>query len=156
MLSHDLIIEKATRWMPGGWSPADSAIHRDTTDFFKLNYGDILLLHVIPEPQKDYFPNEAERESWLDGYRDRTDSLLNEYRGLLAEAGFSRDAVDFHTPLRYRPSMAECILSEREKRAYDTIVLGRQGLSRKEEFLFGSISNKIVNHAKDCTVWVGA
>jgi nucleotide-binding universal stress UspA family protein len=50
--------------------------------------------------------------------------------------------------------MAGCILSEREKRASDTIVVGRQGLSRKEEFLFGSISSKIVNHARDCTVWV--
>ena len=50
--------------------------------------------------------------------------------------------------------MAECILAEREKRDYDTIVVGRQGLSRKEEFLFGSISNKIVNHARDCTVWI--
>jgi nucleotide-binding universal stress UspA family protein len=50
--------------------------------------------------------------------------------------------------------MAECIFPERENREYDTIVVGRQGLSRKEEFLFGSISNKIVNHARDCTVWI--
>jgi len=52
--------------------------------------------------------------------------------------------------------MAECILSEWEARSYSTIAVGRQGLSRKEEFLFGSISSKIVNHARDCTVWVVA
>lgn len=34
------------------------------------------------------------------------------------------------------------------------IVVGRQGLSRKERFLFGSISSKIVSHADNCTVWV--
>jgi nucleotide-binding universal stress UspA family protein len=56
--------------------------------------------------------------------------------------------------LRYCPSLAECILAEREEIDYDTIVLGRQGLSRSEEFLFGSISSKIANHAHDCTVWV--
>jgi nucleotide-binding universal stress UspA family protein len=33
-------------------------------------------------------------------------------------------------------------------------VVGRQGLSRSEEFLFGSVSSKIVNHARNCTVWV--
>jgi nucleotide-binding universal stress UspA family protein len=50
--------------------------------------------------------------------------------------------------------MAECILMEREKLRCDTIVVGRQGLSRSEEFLFGSISSKIVTHAHHCTVWV--
>jgi nucleotide-binding universal stress UspA family protein len=35
-----------------------------------------------------------------------------------------------------------------------TIVLGRQGLLRSEEFLFGSVASKIVSHARDCTVWV--
>ena len=44
MLSHNLIIEKAAKWMPGSWKRADALIHRDTTDFFKLAYGDILLL----------------------------------------------------------------------------------------------------------------
>jgi hypothetical protein len=33
-------------------------------------------------------------------------------------------------------------------------VVGRQGISRKERFLFGSVSSKIVTHASDCTVWV--
>jgi nucleotide-binding universal stress UspA family protein len=114
----------------------------------------VTLLHVIPDPEEDYFADEAERESWLTGYRDRTDTLLQEYREMLIASGFPSDAVDLYAPRRYCPSMAECILSERKKRDYDTIVVGRQGLSRKEEFLFGSISNKIVNHAKDCTVWV--
>jgi nucleotide-binding universal stress UspA family protein len=50
--------------------------------------------------------------------------------------------------------MAECILAERDEREYGTIVVGRQGLSRTEEFIFGSISSKIVTHARNCTVWV--
>ena len=44
MLSHDVIIQKASHWMPGGWSIAESNIQRDATDFFKIGYGDILLL----------------------------------------------------------------------------------------------------------------
>lgn len=50
--------------------------------------------------------------------------------------------------------MAECILAEWDETQYSTIVVGRQRLSRSEEFLFKSISGKIVNHARGCTVWV--
>ena len=114
----------------------------------------VTLLHVIPDPEEDYFPSEMERKSWLDGYRNRTDVLLAEYRGMLMESGFAPDAVDFHAPRRYCPSMAECILAERDTTEYHTLVVGRQGISRSEEFLFGSVSSKIVNHAKNCTVWV--
>ena len=116
----------------------------------------VTLLHVIPDPEEDYFATESERESWLENYRGRTDSVLQEYRGMLESAGFPADAVDLYTPRRYCPSMAECILTEREKRSYGTIVVGRQGLSRKEEFLFGSVSKQVVSHARDCTVWVVA
>jgi nucleotide-binding universal stress UspA family protein len=32
--------------------------------------------------------------------------------------------------------------------------VGRKGRTRTEEFLFGSVSSKIVHHAQECTVWV--
>ena len=34
------------------------------------------------------------------------------------------------------------------------LVIGRRGVSKAEEFLFGSVSNKLIHHAKDRTVWV--
>ncbi len=114
------------------------------------------LLHVIPDPEEDYFPSESERESWIQSYRARTEAVMDEYRAMLISSGFAADAVSLHMPRRYCPSMAECILSERRNQTFSTIVVGRHGLSRKEEFLFGSISNKIVHHAQNCTVWVVA
>jgi nucleotide-binding universal stress UspA family protein len=80
--------------------------------------------------------------------------VLEDCRQILIGAGFAPENVSVRSPLRYCPSMAECILSERDELEYDTIVLGRQGLSRSEEFLFGSVSSKIVTHARNCTVWV--
>jgi hypothetical protein len=35
-----------------------------------------------------------------------------------------------------------------------TVVVGRRGITRKEEFLFGSTSSKILREAKDCSIWV--
>ena len=114
----------------------------------------ITLLHVIPEPEEDYFPEDEQKQQWLTKYREKLDAILEEYSQMLVADGFKKDALEKRLTLRYCPSMAECILAERDERLYGTIVVGRQGLSRKEEFLFGSISSKIVNHARRCTVWV--
>ncbi len=114
----------------------------------------VKLLHVIPDPEEDYFPNAEEKDKWLTRTREKVEAMLAGYRKRLIDSGFSPDDVTAQSTLRYCPSMAECILAEHDKTRYDTIVVGRQGVSRSEEFLFGSISSKIVNHAKSCTVWV--
>ncbi|HHP7233355.1 MAG TPA: universal stress protein [Desulfobacterales bacterium] len=114
----------------------------------------ITLLHVIPEPEEDYFRTEEEKERWLEQYREKMDNRMENYRRRLIDAGFAEDRVTVRITMRFCPSMAKCILQERDQLEYSTIVVGRQGLSRSEEFLFGSISSKIVNHARDCTVWV--
>ncbi|MFZ0240243.1 MAG: universal stress protein [Desulfobacterales bacterium] len=114
----------------------------------------VTLLHVIPDPEEDYFPTAEDREHWLQNYRGRIDKLLESCRRKLMAAGFDAAAVRVRSTLRNCPSMARCILEERDQLQYSTIVVGRQGLSRSEEFLFGSISSKIVNHAQNCTVWV--
>lgn len=114
----------------------------------------VTILHVVPEPEEDYFPTSAEKEKWLTQYRQKIDAMLEDSRQLLIKNGFEPENVAVRSTLRYCPSMAECILSERDETEYSTIVVGRQGLSRREEFLFGSISSKVVNHARNCTVWV--
>lgn len=114
----------------------------------------VTVLHVIPDPEEDYFPDQQEKDKWLARTKQKVDSMLVDYRQILINAGFAEDDVSTRSTLRYCPSMAECILAEREETYFDTIVVGRQGVSRSEEFLFGSISSKIVNHAENCTVWV--
>ena len=114
----------------------------------------VTILHVIPVPEEDFFTTSTEKEKWLNQQRDKVDAMLEDYRQILIRAGFHPSDVSVRSPIRYCPSMAECILAERDETEYDTIVVGRQGLSRSEEFIFGSISSKIVNHARNCTVWV--
>ena len=115
---------------------------------------EVTILHVIPLPEEDFFLTASEKEKWLSQYRVKIDAMLEEYRQILIGAGFRPNDVSVRSPTRYCPSMAECILAERDEREYGTIVVGRQGLSRTEEFIFGSISSKIVTHARNCTVWV--
>lgn len=49
---------------------------------------------------------------------------------------------------------ANVIIEEAEKYGFDTIVVGRRGLSRVEEFLMGRVSNKVIQLARDKTVWI--
>lgn len=114
----------------------------------------VTLMHIIQNPEEDYFPNLREREHWLEKYRSRISRRLETYRKILVEAGFDPAQVTVATKILSCPSLAECILHERDEGQYATIVVGRQGISRKERFLFGSVSSKIVNHASNCTVWV--
>ena len=114
----------------------------------------VAVLHVIPDPEEDYFPEQKEKDNWLARMKQKVDTMLADYRKILIDAGFAEDDVSTRSTLRYCPSMAKCILAERDETHFDTIVVGRQGVSRSEEFLFGSISSKIVNHAENCTVWV--
>lgn len=112
------------------------------------------LLHVIREPEEDEFPVQGEKEKWYHTHRQQVDRMLEEYRAMLLNAGFAPNDVTIRSTLRYCPSMAECILAERDLLKHTTLVVGRKGLSHKEEFLFGSISGKIVRIARNCTVWV--
>ena len=114
----------------------------------------VAIVHVIPEAEEDYFATTEEKEKWLSQYRQKVETMLEDYRQILIRAGFNANDVSVRSPLRYCPSMAKCILAERDETEYHTLVVGRQGISRSEEFLFGSVSSKIVNHAKNCTVWV--
>lgn len=114
----------------------------------------VVLLHVINPPEEDYFSSPVEQEIWLQQYRRNINGVLDQYRQILVQEGFDPGSVELKTTLRYRPSIAECILAEQTRWGCGTIVVGRQGLSRSEEFLFGSISSRIVSHAKNCTVWV--
>ena len=114
----------------------------------------VLVLHVIRQPEEDFFPNTAEKDKWLDEYTLKVDAMLKRYREMLISDGFEPGDVSVRATLRTCPSLAECILAERNQTNCSTIVVGRQGLSRSEEFLFGSVSSKIVNHARNCTVWV--
>jgi len=46
------------------------------------------------------------------------------------------------------------IIMEAEKGGYEAICLGRHGRSSVKEFFIGSVSERVVRHAKGCAVWV--
>jgi len=112
------------------------------------------VLHVIPEPPADFFASEAEREEWLKKEKARAAEMLERYRQILLQSGFPEDKVAAVADVMTCPSVAECILKTQRGLGCCTVVVGRRGISKKEEFLFGSTSSRIMHSGKNCAVWV--
>jgi len=51
-------------------------------------------------------------------------------------------------------TISQAILDTQTEGKYGTIIVGKRGVSKAEEFLFGSISSALVHNSKNCTVWV--
>jgi nucleotide-binding universal stress UspA family protein len=114
----------------------------------------VTLLSIIPEPSEDYFAADANRKEWTEKYRARMLTVLEECRKILVDSGFGEDRVEVMVDSMYCPSAAECIINEQKKLGCSTIVVGKRGISKREEYLFGSTSNRILHDVKDCAVWV--
>lgn len=116
---------------------------------------DITLLHVIKEPSPDVMPDEQERKSQIEETRAEILGLMEKAAKRLTAHDISEKNIHLKIQICSKPvTVAELIMHERQSGGYGTIVVGRRGMSKKEEFLFGSVSNKIVREARDCTVWV--
>ncbi len=112
------------------------------------------LLHIIPDPPSDFFGSEAERNEWLRDEKSRAEEMLEKYRRVLIQSGFAEDKVSAVADVRFCPSVGECIIQTQRGLNCCTVVMGRRGISKKEEFLFGSTSSRVMHSEKNCAVWV--
>ena len=71
----------------------------------------------------------------------------------LVKAGVSPDKISCKIG-QGGGNSGNAIIEEAEKHHFDTIVVGRRGISRVEEFLMGRVSNKVIHLAREKTVWV--
>lgn len=127
----------------------------------------VCLLYVEKPPNRDMFASD---EAWKQAAMDKEQRLrlfLAEARTMLQDFGIAKEKIteeyvincasplhrsnDYCTP---GTSIAEEILRIQERGGFGTIVIGRRGVSRTEEFLFGSVSTFVMHHAKCGTIWV--
>lgn len=50
--------------------------------------------------------------------------------------------------------IAKTILKEQKQGKYDTLVIGRRGMTRSDAYLFGSVSQYLLQEAKKCVIWL--
>jgi len=114
----------------------------------------ITLLSILAVPPEDLFESQGAVQDWMSDHRARAEKHLDRCETRLRESGFAGDQVHRKLVTRPCPSIADCILEEQKALGCDTVVITRRGISKKEEFMFGSTSNRILHRATSCAVWV--
>ena len=110
---------------------------------------EITLLHVIRGLES--WTEDASEE--LHKAEKAAATLLEEAVVRMERAGLNRDRIS--SKIRSGvASRAETIVEEARNSGCGTIVMGRRGLSRVEEFLMGRVSKKVLQLAKWTAVWV--
>ena len=80
------------------------------------------------------------------------EEALEKAKAMLTEAGFSSGNIKTKVNAKSK-GVARDIVDE-ANRGYDLVVLGRRGVSGVREFFFGSVSNKVIQAAKDVSILV--
>jgi nucleotide-binding universal stress UspA family protein len=92
-------------------------------------------------------------DSELDQVASLMEPSFDKARAALISRGVDPARID-QKIVRGAAHSAQAIIEEAEKGEYDTILVGRRGLSRVEEFIMGRVSSRVIHMAKDKTVWV--
>ena len=85
--------------------------------------------------------------------RERIKEFMEKAKNGLVNAGFPPGNVRVKIRKK-KKGIARDILAEAKEGKYDTIVVGRRGLSGVKEFFIGSISQKVLQNASQVTVVV--
>jgi len=127
----------------------------------------LMLFHVLPaisrmslnkEQIKAIDGRKAERADLADLYwqledEEKMGRFFAEATNLLVQVGVEPEQIKSKFGVK-EGEIAPAILEEVDIGQYETLVVGRRGLSRMREFFLGSISTELVREAQGCAVCV--
>ena len=117
---------------------------------------EVTLLHIAPY---QFFPRFPFREldkirgRWEQEMAKEMDNVFRLAKEDLTDAGIDPNRIHVKLIPQER-DVALDIISEAKEANCSIIVVGRKAHSMVAKVFLGSVSNKIVHHAHDCTMWV--
>jgi nucleotide-binding universal stress UspA family protein len=115
----------------------------------------ITLFHAIRGDQSThsgiahlFFPKES-----LEDAEAAVMAIFDNAKRRLEDAGITSGQISTQL-ISGVSSRAEAIIKEAREGDYGTIVLGRRGLSKVQEFLLGRVSNKVISIIRRRAVWI--
>ena len=93
------------------------------------------------------------KEAYLMEAQERIASVFIKAKSRLMRSGFESNQIT-NKMISGVVSRASAIVEEAERGGYGTIVVGRRGLSKVQDFFMGRVSNKVVQLAIREAVWV--
>ena len=114
----------------------------------------ICLLHVYPEPPPYYFQQGHTLAEYVREKEAAAEKIFTQAKEKLAEFAIPEERITTICRQSAAEPPSRTILKMQAEGGFDTVVVGKRGVSKAEEFLFGSISNAVVREGKGFTVWV--
>lgn len=114
----------------------------------------LCLLHVYPEPPPGYYQTGAPLDEYKREQEEKAKPLFAQAKKILQNHGIAAEAITSRCRIAGDLSISAAILHLQVQEHYGTIVVGKRGISKAEEFLFGSISNALIHNGRDIAVWV--
>ncbi|MBW2029848.1 MAG: universal stress protein [Deltaproteobacteria bacterium] len=128
---------------------------------FKPEY-DVTIFGVIPDTAAVCDMNSPELTPFFlsqqgifctmeDKKRELVRDAAEKGKAVLMDSGFDEKRITIKIESR-KKSIARDIIEEARSGSYDTVVMGRRGLSSLEEIFLGSVSQKVLHASKGLTV----
>ncbi|HVD21113.1 MAG TPA: universal stress protein [Nitrososphaera sp.] len=107
----------------------------------------ITAMNVIENPPTVYVESQKLLNDLLANFRAESARILDKCKQIA-----EKNDVKIETIIG-EGDAGSSIVGYAEKGGFDTIIIGRRGLGRFKEMVLGSISNKVLHHAK-CSVMI--
>ncbi len=114
----------------------------------------ICLLHIYPEPPPDYYLKGGTLSAYKENQNAKAERVFSQGMTILTDAGVSKERISTDNRFTENKTISEELLAVRSEGDFGTVVVGKRGVSRTEEFLFGSISNALAQHSVNFTTWI--
>ncbi len=96
---------------------------------------------------------DAEQDLGLDGIEEKVMEAVAQAKSRLAACGFEPDTIQTEI-IRNVASRSAALYELAQKDEYNTIVVGRKGLSGLNNFLIGRVSHKLIQIARKHHIWI--
>jgi len=108
--------------------------------------------HILSEEEKKARKKVLDR--WLDNQKVRLEEIFKPASERLTKKGISPQQMETKWISESVKNITECIQAEAKTGGYQTLVMGRCGLSHPAHIIMGSIVSKIVNHGAGIAVCI--
>ena len=113
----------------------------------KKTGANITAMNVIENPPTVYVESQKLLNDLIANFRAESAKILDKCKQIA-----EKNDVKIGTVIA-EGDAASNIVGYAQKEGFDTIIIGRRGLGRFKEMVLGSISNKVLHHAK-CSVMI--
>jgi nucleotide-binding universal stress UspA family protein len=111
----------------------------------KIQEAQITVLYIIEDPPTVYIYSPKIMEKVRADYESAYTKILERSKELASKSG-----INIHTVL-LEGDPASKIIGYSKIERFDVIIMGSRGMGKFKEMIVGSISNKVIHHAK-CSV----